>query len=142
MPDEPTDQRIGLVREYFRKVDARDPGLLDMYTDDVQLYFPKFGLGHGKSAMADFAERLGSDLEWLEHDIDNLHIMVAGDHVIVEGTERGRTRWGQDWPDGNVSTGRFCNVFEFDGLLIRRLHIYVDPDFTSSHQERVDLFRT
>src|SRR5690625_7994134 len=72
MPDEPTDQRIGLVREYFRKVDARDPGLLDMYTDDVQLYFPKFGLGHGKSAMADFAERLGSDLEWLEHDIDKI----------------------------------------------------------------------
>lgn len=70
------------------------------------------------------------------HDVENLHILVAGDHVIVEGTERGMTRSGRTWPDGVVSTGRFCNVFEFDSLLIRRLHIYVDPSFTSSHQEQ------
>ena len=88
MSNELTDQRVELVREYFRKVDARDPTLPDMYTDDVQLYFPKFGVGHGKADMAEFGRRLGSDLEWLAHDIDNLHIMVAGDHVIVEGTEQ------------------------------------------------------
>lgn len=139
MADETTTaQRIEVVREYFRRADAGDPALLDLYTDDVELFFPKFGLGRGKQDMAEFARRLWAGLEWLAHDIDSLHILVAGDHIVVEGTERGRTRSGQEWPDGTISTGRFCDVFAFDGLLISRVHIYVDPDFTNDHRARVE----
>jgi hypothetical protein len=28
-------------------------------------------------------------------------------------------------------------VFEFEGTLIRRLHVYVDPDFASADHQRV-----
>ncbi|QCI67031.1 nuclear transport factor 2 family protein [Phreatobacter stygius] len=134
-------ERIAIIRSYFRKIDERDPSFFDDVAEDVQLFFPKFGIGHGKAALALFGERLGSDLESLSHDIDGFNVIVAGDTIVVEGQESGVTRAGLRWPDGVVSEGRFCNVFEFDGLKIRRIHIYVDPDFTNSHDERVRLLR-
>lgn len=39
---------------------------------------------------------------------------------------------GTPFPDGRISHGLFCNVYEFKGDLIRAVRIYVDPDFTSS----------
>lgn len=139
VPDEVAAQREEVVREYFRRVDRADPSLFDLYTDDVEVYFPKFGVGRGKEALAEFAQRLGADLGSLEHDIDELDIMQAsGDRVVVEGRERGTTADGRPWPDGVVSTGRFCNVFTFRDGLISSIHIYTDPDFTSSHTEKVE----
>lgn len=139
---ETASERIEIVREYFRKVDAADPSIMELYTEDVELYFPKFGFGHGKADLAEFTRRLGQDLGSLAHDIDGLDIMVAGDRVIVEGREWGTTADGAPWPDGQVSTGLFCNVFTFRGLLISSVHIYTDPDFTSSHEAKVNqLFR-
>lgn len=142
MANDTRDQdRIAIIKSYFRKIDARDPSFFDFVSDDVELFFPKFGVGRGKAALALFGERLGSDLESLKHDIDGFSFIVAGDTIVVEGQESGVTRAGTRWPDGIVSEGRFCNVFVFDGLTIRRIHIYVDPDFTSSHTERVRLLR-
>jgi ketosteroid isomerase-like protein len=136
-----TARRLDLIRDYFAKVDAGDPGLLDLFTEDVELYFPKFGLRRGKPALVEFASRLGADLEYIAHDLDRLRFHVAGDVVVVEGEERGRTLDGIDWPDGTVSTGRFCNVFTFDDQLIGSVRIYTDPDFTSSHSARVRALR-
>jgi ketosteroid isomerase-like protein len=135
--------RVRTVREYFRLVDTGGSELVDLFTDDVELYFPKFGFGSGKSDMAEFARRLGEDLGSIEHDIDGLDVMVDGDRVIVEGREWGTTANGEAWPDGSVSTGRFCNVFTFRDQLISSVHIYTDPDFTSTHKPKVDqLHRT
>jgi hypothetical protein len=36
---------------------------------------------------------------------------------------------GVPFPGDARSSGLFCNVFEFRGKLISRLHIYADPDF-------------
>jgi hypothetical protein len=110
---------------------------MDLYTEDVELYFPKFGLGRGKADMAEFAARIGADLTGLTHDIDGLEFIVTDDRIVVEGRERGVTADGLPWPDGRISTGRFCNVFAFRGDLISSVHIYTDPDFTSSHEEKV-----
>lgn len=131
-------RRTEIVREYFCRVDAGDPTLIDLYTDDVELYFPKFGFGRGIDDMVDFAQRIGADLGSLTHDIDGLEFVVAGDRVVVEGAERGTTADGTPWPDGRVSTGRFCNVFTFRGLLISSVRIYTDPDFASTHREKVE----
>ncbi|MFB6507982.1 nuclear transport factor 2 family protein [Streptomyces sp. NPDC002466] len=130
-------QRAAIVRQYFRMVDAGDPGLLDLYTDDVELFFPKFGHGHGKGDMVEFARRLWTDLGSIGHDIDGLDIMVCGDRVIVEGREWGTLADGTAWPDGTVSTGRFCNVFAFRGTRISSVHIYADPDIASAHTEKI-----
>jgi ketosteroid isomerase-like protein len=66
---------------------------------------------------------------------------VDGDRIAVEGREWGVTADGRAWPDGEISQGRFANVFEFDGPLIKRTFIYVDPDVTSEDRRRVALYR-
>ena len=133
----PADARVEAAIAYFRKADARDPAVVDLFTDDVELFFPKLGRVRGKPAFARFAATLGAEMARLEHDVDGFRIVASGDTVVVEGTERGVTQDGVAWPDGVVSEGRFCNVFEFDGALIRRMYVYVDPDFTSRDQRRV-----
>jgi len=134
--DTDSNDRLETVNTYFRKVDAGDPTVLDLFTDDVQAFFPKFGIGHGKAAVR-FSQTLMSELESIQHDFNAFNYISSGSFVVVEGTERGVTRSGVHWPDGVVSEGRFCNVFEFDGALIQRVHIYVDPDFTSADRDRV-----
>jgi ketosteroid isomerase-like protein len=122
---------------YFRKADARDPTVVDLFTEDVELFFPKLGRVRGKDGFARFAGTLAAEMARLEHDVEGFRVVQSGSIVVVEGTERGETRDGTAWPDGVVSEGRFCNVFEFDGTLIRRLYVYVDPDFTSRDRQRI-----
>ncbi|MCA0891783.1 hypothetical protein [Qipengyuania flava] len=65
--------------------------------------------------------------------------MVPSSLAREHRTEFGETIAGEKWPDYDISHGRFCSVFEFDGLVITRMYIYVDPDFTSADKERIDL---
>jgi hypothetical protein len=134
--DEMTGKRVEIATEYFRRVDAGDPALLDLMTDDVQLYFPKFGVGYGKQAVSELAAGLTTEIATIEHDFDRMNMIASGDYVVVEGFERGTTSEGKIWPDPQRSEGRFCNVFQFENLLIKRVHIYTDPDFTSSDRAR------
>lgn len=134
--------RIEAIRTYFRKVDAGDPTVLDLFSEDLQMYFPKFGLAHGKRALVTFADRMGANLASIGHDIDGLTFHVSGNTIVVEGREWGTTRDGRAWPDGAISQGLFSSVFEFDGPLIRRMHIYVDPDFTSSDHDRIRILHS
>lgn len=136
-----TDARIETIRNYFRKVDAKDPTLLDLFIDEVEFFFPKFGLARGKDAMMQFAERIGVEAAHLTHDIDGLIFTIDGDRIVAEGCEWGITSDGRTWPDGIISQGRFANVFEFDGQLISRMYIYVDPDVTNEDRHRVALYR-
>lgn len=46
---------------------------------------------------------------------------------------KGKTATGVAFPDGVSSFGLFRNVFEFEGELIKRVHIYEGPDFASTH---------
>jgi len=48
------EQRIARVTDYFRKGDAGDLALLDMFSADIELYFPKFGTRVGKAAVVAF----------------------------------------------------------------------------------------
>jgi hypothetical protein len=136
-----TDPRVETVRDYFRKVDAKDPSLIDLFTDDVEIFFPKFGVAHGKAAVARFGERFAQETAKLTHDIDGFVFTVDGNRIVVEGREWGVTADGREWPDGEISQGRFANVFEFDGPLISRTYIYVDPDVTSEDTRRIAIYR-
>ena len=125
-----TDRR-DMIRQFFRYADAADTRVLDLYTDDIRLTYPKFGTAIGKEAVRTFTIRMAKVLRRLEHDIDGLSFIEAGDTIAVEGREWGETSDGTPFPDGEISQGLFCNVFEFDGDLIRTVRIYVDPDFTN-----------
>ncbi|KUN25471.1 hypothetical protein AQJ23_16450 [Streptomyces antibioticus] len=122
---------------YFRMVDAGNPAVIDLFTDDARMFYPKLGIARGKAQIAAFAQGLGREIASLTHEIEGFTVLTSGNHVIVEGMERGTTTSGVDFPDGISSFGLFCNVFEFEGELIKRVHIYVDPDFNNTHADGV-----
>lgn len=131
-----TEKRIALVKEYFRKGDTGDTTIIDMFTDDVELYFPKFGTRSGKAAVGAFVQGLLGQVQSLQHYQEAYTYIPSGDFVVVEGWESGVAKDGTPWPVKGRSDGRFCNVFRFRDDLISHLHIYVDPDFAGRDTER------
>ena len=133
------DNLENIVIEYFKKIDNGDSTYLELFTDDVDFFFPKFGQKKGKKALIEFGNRIGSSLISIWHDIDGFKIIKADNKVVVEGQEGGVMSDGTPWPDNNISIGRFCSVFEFNGKFISRMYIYVDPDFPSQDLERISV---
>jgi ketosteroid isomerase-like protein len=131
-----TDARIALVKEYFRKGDVGDATIVEMFADDVELYFPKFGTRSGKQAVGAFVQGLLTQVQRLQHHQDEYTYIASGDFVVAEGWESGVMKDGTAWPVEGRTDGRFCNVFRFRGDLISHLHIYVDPDFTGQDESR------
>jgi len=139
-----TKKRITIINSYFQKIDDKkfDEAYFTLFTDSVEVYFPKFGYHKGKEAIRELGQRFGRFNKYLDHDFDSFNYIPNGDMVVVEGQVKGETLQGEKWPDGKYSHGRFCNVFKFDGLFIESVHIYEDPDFTSNDTERIMIFGT
>jgi ketosteroid isomerase-like protein len=135
--------RKNKIETYFKKIDSGifDDEYFDLYAEDVEMYYPKFGFEKGKQGIKNFGKVIGKHLEKLTHDIQNFRYTFSDTVIVVEGNEKGVTTSGKEWPDNHTSFGKFCNVFEFDGELMKRVHIYVDPDFTSEDTERLAIFR-
>ncbi len=68
---------IAAVNAYFRTVNARAPTVLYLFTDDVQIFFPKFGFAHGKAVLVRFSELMTSQLESIGHDIESFILKTA-----------------------------------------------------------------
>lgn len=130
------EEYIERVKDYFRKGDAGDITIVDMFTDDVELYFPKFGTRTGKRAIADFVQGLMRHLQSIQHYPDRYTYIASADFLVVEGWESGLSKDGIIWPVPGRSEGRFCNVFRFRDNLISHIHIYVDPDFLGQDEDR------
>lgn len=131
------DKMIATAKEFFRRADARSPDLIDLFTDDVQLWFPKFGVTRGKDAIWEMGGGLAKLVAEAFHDPVDYLFLPFGNALAVEGTTRGTTASGKRWAAGETPAGRFCNVFGFDGDLISRVHIYLDPDYGAEDTERL-----
>ncbi|GAA3925104.1 nuclear transport factor 2 family protein [Litoribacillus peritrichatus] len=131
---------LDVVLQYFEMVDTGNEGYLELFTDDADFFFPKFGNQKGKAALIEFGARISQKLGSIWHDKANFQYIVAPNKVVVEGQEGGTLTNGTVWPDGAVSQGRFCSVFEFRNHKICRMYIYVDPDFGSEDQRNVAIF--
>jgi hypothetical protein len=137
--DAPVDREqvmVAVVKQYFVRADAGQASVLDLFTDDVQIYFPKFGIATGKAAFGELATGLLGSLESIAHYIADFKYVVGANSVVVEGATHGVDRQGAGWSGGKTAGGRFCSVFEFRGPLIARMHIYLDPDYTGRDQNR------
>ncbi|MFG2481034.1 nuclear transport factor 2 family protein [Streptomyces fagopyri] len=132
------EKREEVAVRYFRLVDSADPAILDLFTDDAQMFFPKFGIATGKDQIAAFAQGFAGQISSIQHDIPGLTVISSGNYVVTEGSVRGTTKSGAAFPDGKSSYGLFCNVFEFEDERIKRLHIYEDPDFASTHTDGIN----
>ena len=135
MSESSDDKKIKAVLDYFKLADQGRPEVLDLFHEDVELYFPKFGFGVGRQAFLEFVKGFEGTLEFIRHDYDRLTFISAGDHVVVEGTSHGKMS-GHTWVGGETSGGRFCNVFTFRNDRIASIHIYLDPDYTGEDAPR------
>jgi len=133
MTDTLVGGRAGLIEEYFRRMDAGSPDILELVTDDAEIGYPKYGIGRGKSAFHEMWSGF-SDIVAFQHVLTNR--IYAGDFVVVEGFTNGRGADGRTWTGGSTPGGRFCNVFEFRGDLIARVHVYLDPDYFGDDKAR------
>jgi hypothetical protein len=127
--------RIKVIQDYFRLADQGRPEILELFHEDAEIYFPKFGFGLGRQSLFEMMKGFEGSLEFIRHDYDKLKFIPAGDYVVVEGTSHGKLS-GKAWTGGETPGGRFCNVFKFSGDRIASVHIYLDPDYTGEDAAR------
>jgi ketosteroid isomerase-like protein len=126
------NRSLELIDEYFRRVDAGRDDLLDLFADDFEFYFPKFGVSTGKQGFVEFLEGFTRNVASIRHKTDDLRYVQAGNTVVVEGTTVGALHAGEAWNGGETAGGRFCSVFELDGDVITRMYVYLDPDYAGA----------
>jgi hypothetical protein len=130
-------KNVATVKEYFVRLDTGRPDLIELFADEFQFYFPKFGIGQGKADLAELAQGIGATLKSITHDINSMKFLEGDNFVVAEGTTKGVYHDGTAWSAGETAGGRFCNVYEFDrDGLIKRLHIYLDPDYAGHDKDR------
>ena len=117
-------EKIKIAREYFTRADQGRPDVRELFHEDAEIYFPKFGFGFGRNSFLEMVKGFEGVLEYIQHD-----------YLIVEGTSQGRMS-GKSWAGGETPGGRFCNVFKFRDGRISSLHIYLDPDYTGEDEAR------
>jgi len=125
-----------LAMEYYRRLDAGSPDLMDIFHDDAEFYFPKFGISSGKSTFFDLLTGLGKVVTSIGHHLPDFKLNVLDNIVVVEGTTFGTLSDGTAWNGGETPGGRFCSVFEVRNGLITRMYVYLDPDYGSADRER------
>ncbi len=137
------EQRKAVVLTYFKALDAGGTaadgtGLFDLFADDAQAYFPKWGIADGKLEIMEMYGAVGEILKSIKHHYADFNWVFSGtDMVVCEGTSHGQHRdgaWTADQPKWGA--GRFCDVFEIRGGKIQRLFIYLDPDYANQDAAR------
>ena len=123
-------------RTILKYYEASDGGRFpaELFTEDFQFFVPKFGVGRG---MADFGAMAGGvGMKRIRHHVDEFLVIEQGDRVAVEGATEGLTGDDVEWRGGRTPAGRFASIFVFNSEgLIERMHIYLDPDFSSAHAD-------
>jgi hypothetical protein len=135
------EQRKSVALEYLKAFDnggqTSDGGsILDLFADDAQVYFPKWGVATGKEQIGQLFGDVGGTLEWILHDYASFNwIMTGSDTFACEGTSAGEHKDG-GWRAGVTHAGRWCDVFEVRDFLIQRCFIYLDPDYAGADTDR------
>lgn len=122
------EDRKAIVLDYLKRLD-RGEDFFDLFDENAQLYFPKWGLANGIGAIKEAFAAIGSLLGGISHDYAYFNYVHSGDTVVVEGTSSGKTADGREWRAGVTHAGRWCDVFEIRNGRIQRLFIYLDPDY-------------
>ena len=130
------EQRKSVALEYLKAFDkggvtSEGGSILDLFADDAQVYFPKWGLAGGKDQIGKLFGDVGATIKSIEHHYASFHWIFSGSDVIVcEGESHGEHRDGP-WRAGvpQSGAGRWCDVFEIRDWKIQRVFIYLDPDY-------------
>jgi ketosteroid isomerase-like protein len=135
------EQRKSVALEYLKAFDnggvtSTGSSILDLFADDAQVHFPKWGLANGKEQIGQLFTDVGGTLKGIRHDYAGFNwIMTHTDTFACEGTSYGEHQDGS-WRAGNTHAGRWCDVFEVRDFLIQRVFIYLDPDYAGRDTDR------
>jgi hypothetical protein len=128
------EQRKSVALEYLKAFDNKGVtpsggSILDLFAEDAQVFFPKWGLATGKKQIGQLFADFGGRIHHILHDYATFNwIMTGTDLFAVEGTSAGEHAEGA-WRAGVSHAGRWCDVFEVRDFLIQRCFIYLDPDY-------------
>ena len=75
---------VAIAKEYFARLDSRSPTLLDLFTEDAQIFFPKFGIGRGRTAILEAMSGVGGRIQSVEHASDSFVYIASGNLLAVE----------------------------------------------------------
>jgi len=137
------EQRKSVALEYLKAFDkggvtSTGGSILDLFADDAQVYFPKWGLATGKDQIGQWITDVGGTIKEIQHDYASFTWIFSGSDLLVcEGTSHGEHRdgpWRAGVPDW--AAGRWCDVFEIRDWLIQRCFIYLDPDYAGKDTGR------
>lgn len=137
------EQRQALILEYLRSSEnggrtSSGGSLLDLFAEDAQVGFPKWGLAVGRDQIGKLFAEVGGEMLSMHHHFESFKYTFSGsDTVVVEGTSEGRHKdgaWNTDSP--HWGAGRFCDVFEIRDFLIHRCFVYLDPDYAGQDIKR------
>ncbi|WP_179290577.1 nuclear transport factor 2 family protein [Vandammella animalimorsus] len=131
------------ARRYYEKINVGefDEEYFALFAEDVEVFYPKFGIAHGREAIAELGRRVQSIVSDFAFDLDRFVYTCQANRVVVEIVEHGTLKSGKTFPDGKASFGKFCCVFEFNAQgAISRYHCYGDPDYAAEDAARVAIF--
>ena len=135
------EQRKSVALEYLKAFDnggvtSTGGSILDLFAEDAQVYFPKWGVATGKAQIGEMFGAVGGRLKAIRHDYASFNwIMTGTDTFACEGTSYGEHEDGE-WRAGVTHAGRWCDVFEVRDFLIQRCFIYLDPDYAGADTDR------
>lgn len=138
------EQQLRVAQSYYERINSGNfdnDQYYDLFTEDVKLFYPKFGFAEGKSGIKKFGEQVRNLFQHLTFELDKFNFIVTDNTVVVEGLEKGKVYTGLAFPDNKVSYGKFCTVFEFEGNRIKRMYCYVDPDHAAEDERLVALLK-
>lgn len=137
------EHRKSVILEYFRAFDnggvtPEGVSILELFAEDAQVYFPKWGIATGRVQIGEMFQDLGARLVSITHDYAHFNWIFSGTDVVVcEGTSHGEHvdgSWCAGSPDWGA--GFWCDVFEVRDWKINRCFIYLDPDYGASDSSR------
>ena len=105
--------------------------ILDLFAEDAQVYFPKWGLANGKEEIGQMFGDIGSTLKSILHHYSHFNYIFSGSELVVsEGPAKANIATGHGGPARpRRGAGRWCDVFEIRDWKIQRCFIYLDPDY-------------
>ena len=93
------EQRKSVALEYLKAFDnggitSAGGSILDLFAEDAQVYFPKWGLANGKKDIGQMFGDVGATLTSIVHHYSHFNWVISGDTVVCEGTSHGEHRDG------------------------------------------------
>ena len=111
------EQRKSVALEYLKAFDNRGvtstgASILDLFAEDAQVFFPKWGLATGKKQIGQLFTDFGGLIKHILHDYAAFNwIMTGTDTFAVEGTSAGQHMDGS-WRAGVTHAAGSCKTPE------------------------------